>query len=206
MQEKEFEEFKEITVWLRRALFTDLFLQITFFFTILLKVLLAGSAAKLGESLQSLIYLTEVGVACIGFVIYLVWVYRANQNSHYFGAREMKFSPGWAVGCYFVPVLNLWMPFISMKEIWKTSKNPAAWQSQGFGDVLHWWWLFTIGMIIASIMIIVTFQDAVAGASVANGWWEILRHVCGITVLATTLEIVDTVSAVQNNSFSANNR
>ena len=55
-------------------------------------------------------------------VVFCMWVYRANKNSHGFGARGMKFSPGWAVGWYFIPFLCLWKPFQSMREMWQVSQ------------------------------------------------------------------------------------
>ncbi len=52
----------------------------------------------------------------------------------------MKFSPGWSVGYYFIPILHLFRPYQAMKETWKISKNPADWQSQAGSALLRWWW------------------------------------------------------------------
>src|SRR5262249_38362226 len=75
-------------------------------------------------------------------VIFCVWIYRANYNARQLGATGMKFSPGWAVGWYFIPIANLWKPYQAMCEIWQASAAPASWQHQTRGSILQLWWAF----------------------------------------------------------------
>ena len=74
------------------------------------------------------------------FITFLIWIYRANLNCHGFGAQGMKFSPGWSIGCYFIPILHLYRPYQAMKEIWKISSNPANWQNEPGSRLLGLWW------------------------------------------------------------------
>ncbi|MPV86282.1 DUF4328 domain-containing protein [Cardiobacteriales bacterium ML27] len=76
-----------------------------------------------------------------GFLI-LKWVYRANYNARQLGAVGMKFTPGWSVGWYFIPIMSLWKPFQAMREIWQVSHNPKDWQSVEAGSILGAWWAF----------------------------------------------------------------
>jgi hypothetical protein len=69
-------------------------------------------------------------------VIFCIWIYRANYNARQLGATDMKFSPGWAVGWYFIPIANLWKPYQAMCEIWQASAAPANWQHQTRGSIL----------------------------------------------------------------------
>ena len=75
-------------------------------------------------------------------VVFCVWIHRANYNARQLGAADMTFTPGWAVGWYFIPIANLWKPYQAMKEIWKASANPAHWQDQPRGSILPAWWTF----------------------------------------------------------------
>jgi len=75
-------------------------------------------------------------------VLFCIWIYRANYNARQLGAADMKFSPGWAVGWYFIPIANLWKPYQAMCEIWQASANPAYWQQQTRGSILQVWWAF----------------------------------------------------------------
>ena len=78
------------------------------------------------------------------FITFLMWVYRANLNCHGFGAEEMKFTPGWAVGYFLIPFLNLVRPYQVMKEIWKVSTNPKDWKNVPGSFLLNLWWLLTL--------------------------------------------------------------
>lgn len=75
---------------------------------------------------------------------YLIWVYRANRTAHSLGSRGMKYTPGWAVGWYFVPLMNLFKPYMVMKEIWQFShpidaKDP--WRFPKPPRTLICWWI-----------------------------------------------------------------
>ena len=61
----------------------------------------------------------------IVIIIALYWFYRANQNIHSFGAKEIS-SPIMTVIWWFVPILQLWKPYKIAQQIWKAS-NPETW-------------------------------------------------------------------------------
>ena len=44
-------------------------------------------------------------------VVFGIWIVRANKNARALGAKNLSASPGWALGYFFVPILNLWKPF-----------------------------------------------------------------------------------------------
>ena len=73
-------------------------------------------------------------------IFFSVWIMQANKNVRRFGAKGMRFKPAWAVGSYFIPFYNFFMPYLAMKEIWQTSANPSEWKNQQSGVVLKLWW------------------------------------------------------------------
>lgn len=77
-----------------------------------------------------------------GLVLALRWIYLANANAHALGAEGMRFTPGWAVGWYFVPIANLWKPYQAMKEIWQASAVKTDWRVVRVPRLLPWWWAF----------------------------------------------------------------
>lgn len=81
----------------------------------------------------------------VGIVLFCMWVYRANKNAHALGAAKMQFTPGWAVGYYFIPILNLFKPYQSMKEIYQASDENAGAENWKYVTTPGWllaWWLF----------------------------------------------------------------
>lgn len=122
---------------------------------------LAGSgnitpeAAGAHYARQGMIGLLYLGVFIATGIIFLKWIYRANLNCRGFGANDMKFTPGWSIGYYFIPILNLIRPYQAMKEIWQVSNDPKNWQSQQGSGVLSWWWRL---WIISNVLSHMTFR------------------------------------------------
>ena len=83
------------------------------------------------------------------------WIYRANCNARALGASEMAFTPGGAVGWYFVPIANLWKPYQAMREIWQASMSPSGWRRQQVSVLVPCWWL--LGILGSSTAGVVTW-------------------------------------------------
>jgi len=78
------------------------------------------------------IALIDLGLALLTLLIYfatvvffLLWLYRSCDNLRAFGARHLNYSPGWAVGSFFVPFANLVVPYRAVKEVWQNSVPPG---------------------------------------------------------------------------------
>lgn len=56
-------------------------------------------------------------------------------------------------GYYFIPFLNLVLPYQAMKEIWQASRNPKDWRSEPGSPLLGWWWaLWLISGLVGQIL------------------------------------------------------
>lgn len=103
--------------------------------------------ANSNDSRQALIGFIALGIQIILMVLFLIWFHRAHQNLNALGASNLKYSPGWAVGGFFVPIWNLFRPYQVAGEIWKAS-NPdyhttklSLWQNGKQSSLVIWWWL-----------------------------------------------------------------
>ncbi len=102
------------------------------------------SEVNSNDTRQMTISLFQILMVILTAVIFLKWVHRAGTNVRKLGATGMKFTPGWAVGYYFIPIFNLWKPYQAMKEIWQASKSPANWSNERESGILGCWWTFWI--------------------------------------------------------------
>ena len=85
-------------------------------------------------------------------VLFCFWIPRVSRNVRALGAKGMKISPRWAVGWYLIPIANLFMPYRAMKEIWRASKAPMAWETVKRGAILPWWWgLFLVSGMLGNM-------------------------------------------------------
>jgi len=75
-------------------------------------------------------------------VLWIMWFHRAYKNLFSFGLG-LRFGTGWAIGGWFVPILNLWRPKEIANDIWRGSsaeaKPHSAWHDLPVPKFVHWW-------------------------------------------------------------------
>jgi hypothetical protein len=176
-----------LTQWLKLLLILSLLLDVVAtvsggFEYALLKDLESGSfagdfdaAADANDRRQQAIALAQVALFVVTGIVFLTWIFRANRNARALGAEGMRFTPGWSVGWFFVPIMSLWRPFQVMREIWQASAQPGNWRSVQPPPLLGWWWaMYLISQILAQIAYrlsgaIEDFDDALRTSAVGTG-------------------------------------
>lgn len=98
--------------------------------------------SKMQESIERMMAMTYL-TYLICMVIFGVWIVRSAKNAwlfaeirqkHVAGGNPLGFlaigrsmrpndTPGWALGWYFIPIANLWKPYVAMKEIVEASTH-----------------------------------------------------------------------------------
>lgn len=90
-------------------------------------------------------------MACVlaSVVAVSVWVYLAHDNLRALGLAELKYAPGWAVGSFFVPVVNLVVPFQAMRNLYNRSMGEDAHLAhESAPDVSSWWTCYIVGTAV----------------------------------------------------------
>jgi len=155
-----------------------------------------GSSTPIFYLLIGLVGIVELLARIAAVVLLLIWEYRAFSNLSPLKARNLEFSPGWAVGWWFIPFMNLVKPYRVMKELWRgsdpdldpqnglLSSSPEAPSSLGF-----WWGLFLISNIfgrfadktpdnqITTVLPVVVVASCVAGIAAAAILISIVRDI-----------------------------
>lgn len=146
------------------------------------------AAAEANDQRQKLVGMLQAGISITTIILFAMWIYRANFNSRALGAQNMKFTPGWSVGYYFIPILWFWKPYQAMKEIWRTSKAPTSWESVARGTVLPWWWFF---FLISAMLGNASFRTALRAKEIGE-----LLTTTGITIASDVVSIPATIIAL----------
>jgi hypothetical protein len=120
----------------------------------------------------------EIAVMIACAALFLSWLHRVVANGPALGGRELRYTPGWAVGWWFVPVLNLVRPFQVVAEAWVVSaRDPSA----GLGLLLPaWWGLFILGNVVSRFLVVRTGGDDVTA----------LRNAAIIDIVASVVLVV----------------
>ncbi len=76
----------------------------------------------------------------VGVIFYLVWLHRITSQLRASG-QQTKYTPGMAVGGWFIPFANFVLPALSLKDVWNRTMG-----SQNGWLVPLWWasYLLTI--------------------------------------------------------------
>jgi hypothetical protein len=94
------------------------------------------------DGLQSLFAFV---VLLFTIVVFCLWLRRSNAALRTGGVSGLRFTPGWAVGWWFVPFANLYKPYEVMVELWRaTTPGRDDWAFAPRSPALGWWWGFWI--------------------------------------------------------------
>jgi hypothetical protein len=117
-----------------------------------------GEVLSIPLILIGLLSLVEILARVATIVVFLMWLYRAYSNLSPLKVRDLEFTPGWAVGWWFIPFANLIKPYQAVSETWRES-DPDYDPDLGYltSSVENpwvfpiWWGTFIIGNVISRI-------------------------------------------------------
>lgn len=102
-------------------------------------------------SLAAVVAIAAFLSSIVTMILVSVWIYRGHANLRAAG-YEKQFTPGWAVGWFFVPFANLVMPFRAMRELWNLSHNLVNSQdAPAPSELTKWWACWLIGNILSNV-------------------------------------------------------
>jgi hypothetical protein len=150
------------------------------------------AAANASDHQTSAIATAELVVLVIAAVSFIVWFHRAYTNLFMLGAIQLRRGPGWAIGGWFVPILNLWRPKQIANDIYRGSdpEHPdqqPTW-SEPVTPLLHWWWAL---WIFSGLMSRIDASKWTSGASLRR-----LRSAAGLDIATEVTSIVGACLAI----------
>jgi len=80
--------------------------------------------AQAADDRQFTIADVQLAVFALTALAFVVWFYRAYENLRPLGVENLRWGSGWAIGGWFVPLLNLVRPKSLANDIWRGS-DPA---------------------------------------------------------------------------------
>ena len=131
--------------------------------------------------LELIIYLTTV-------VFFLMWLFRAYDNLRVFSrGRRLDSSPGWAVGSFFIPFVNLVIPYRAVRETWQKSGMP---EEAMFAEPSPpasfpiWWTFWLLSSFASNISMRLSFNEGVSQTNATI-----------VSIIASALTIIAAVFA-----------
>jgi hypothetical protein len=132
-------------------------------------------------------------VVLLAGVLFLVWFHRSCVNARLLGLPARR-EPGMAVAGFLIPIVNLWWPYQSTRDLFPPS-HPAR------RRVLHWFLLWMPGGFLASGAIV---ASVVVGGSV--GWLLLVVPAAQQTLAALAAAQVISEAADVHDELAAGRR
>ncbi|MGC1270953.1 MAG: DUF4328 domain-containing protein [Croceibacterium sp.] len=151
----------------------------------------SGDGASAAYALISALFV----LAYIGSIVLVaMWIHRAHANLQSLGVDGLSFTPGWAVGWYFIPFANLIKPFQAMRELWNVSfGNNDGYSAEAPGNVKVWWacWIISNVLSNASMRMTLNGMEPNPLQTVLDAVSTILTVACAVLLIKLIRQITD---------------
>jgi len=88
-------------------------------------------------------------------VTFLMWFHRVFVNLPALGIKDARWSAGWAVAGWFVPIMSFFLPYQVASDIWQASDPTATtdyWRTRPLKPLLNRWWGFFVAWMVVEWM------------------------------------------------------
>lgn len=173
---------------------------------------IAEAEATANDARQQVIgalkFLTLIATA----VVFLIWFHRAHANLAASRSPKGLFTPGWAVGSFFVPFLNVAWPFMAMRELWNGTMSADATPADAASEpssapslptstpaIVGWWWaLFLVSNALENASSHLGLRDTPTLPTLELvSWLMVGSNVLEIAAATLAIVLVDRITARQ---------
>ena len=141
--------------------------------------------------------------ALVSLVFWLMWVHRTYQNLRALNAEGLRYSPGWAVAYYFIPIVQLFRPFQVMRETWRASdprhEGGTSWRNAPEPILVNVWWaleLFAIGLAV--LWAAFETNRSNTKAQLAAAFVDVFNTPLGVLLFVMQILIVERLTLMQD--------
>jgi Domain of unknown function (DUF4328) len=163
------------------------------------------STARTADMLVRDLATAAAGITIATVTVWLLWQYRAELNARALSpSGQFSFTPGWAIGWWFIPIASLWMPFQAVRELWKASGGAPDWPELPTWRVIGWWWASWIaGLSIAYIALTNSGQAKTPEEIVGGDTWLAVAFITGVATDALSIAIVRAIIRRQESAATS---
>lgn len=83
-------------------------------------------------------------------IVFVVWFFRMRRNTGLLAPDRFRNGPGWAIGAWLIPLVNLWMPYRIALDMWGAA-TPLPAEGERYRartwPVNLWWGLFVFSVL-----------------------------------------------------------
>lgn len=121
--------------------------------------------------------LTSLPILVVG-ILFVIWFHQAATTAARLG-RPARRSPGWAVGGWFVPIGNFFLPYQSAKDLFRP-------EAAGHRRTVRRWWAAYLGasFVTFPLALLVGYRDGTAAALAVTAFALVIWLGAGLAAIA----------------------
>jgi hypothetical protein len=169
-----------------------------------------NAAATANDSRQAFVGGVQLIALLVTAVCFLKWLHVAYKNLPAISKWKPTFTPGWAIGSWFTPVLFFFRPYQIVRETWWVSSHPteADTAAPDFTPaapavIKAWWAVYLVSHFVGQATFRMGMNAETLPALMAMSQLQIAADLIGILSAGLALQVVRLISASQDNAAKA---
>ncbi|MEV0689619.1 DUF4328 domain-containing protein [Streptomyces sp. NPDC050388] len=116
------------------------------------------------DALQVVGGVLQVTLLVATAVVFIIWFHRVRRNADFFALDSCEMKSGWAIGAWFVPIGNLWLPRKVAGEVWDASIDWESEARRPSHTPMNVWWALFVATWLVGRAASSAYEDAVSAA------------------------------------------
>jgi hypothetical protein len=153
--------------------------------------------SELGRNHDRLVVITLILLVsgALAAITFLTWLYRTYADVRALRPHGLRRGPWSAVVPWLVPVVNLILPFVAMRALWRASDPDFDPDDPRPPRVTVWFWLWWLSWIVASLLALIAFVPVISGTPTAaqlitRDHWAMAACAAGIVAAVLAISTV----------------
>ncbi|MFV0420479.1 MAG: DUF4328 domain-containing protein [Dysgonomonas sp.] len=164
----------------------------------------ADNIVSIADFSEGFVALLGFAVGIVSVVTFIRWFRRAYYN---LGVKlgTTEYSDGWAAGSWFVPIMNLFVPYRIMKELYvRTDEYLLVDSSEPYTErlktnLLGWWWaLWIISAVAGRIFLRLTLKANALNELMDVEIFSVVISVMRLVLCVITIYIIQNYSSIES--------
>jgi hypothetical protein len=155
--------------------------------------------AEANDVRHGLIGLGQSALGISALIVFWIWLYRANACLRRLGTEGMKFTPGWCVGWYFIPIAWFWKPLEALREIWRASRYADNdWAMKPVSSLVGFWWMcWVAAIVLGKVALKLSLRAESLDCLITSTYVTLVADAADIPSYLASFALVGAVTAMQ---------
>ena len=162
---------------------------------------LTTAAASANDTRERLVGLLALLLFIGAGIAWLMWQHRAYANLRLIGSGDTEHTPGWSVGYWFIPLVNLFRPYQITAEIYRRSelqnvRDPIGGLS-GPPLIGAWWFVYLAWGGTTRFYAVIGKDAKTLPTLISATNIELTSHVVGLAAAILALQVIRSIDRFQ---------